>query len=76
MHLLCAFAGLNNFPYDTLRCPIDLGGWLISPAQQGMALMDDGSSASAARTHATITRLNIMPPSATRTHARPSRASI
>ena len=42
LHLLCAFTGLNNFPYDTLVCPVDLGGWLISPAQQGLALLDEG----------------------------------
>ena len=40
--VLCAFSGLNNFPYDTLRCPIDFGGWLVAPAQQGIALMDGG----------------------------------
>ena len=28
--------------YDTLRCPVDIGGWLGPPAQQGIALCGDG----------------------------------
>ena len=42
LDVICAFSGLNNFPYDTLRCPIDIGGWLVPPAQQGIALWGDG----------------------------------
>lgn len=40
LDLLCAFSGLVNFPYDTLNCPVDIGGWLIPPAQQGVALLN------------------------------------
>ena len=27
LKLLCAFSGLNNFPFDVLRCPTDFGSW-------------------------------------------------
>ena len=29
LSLLCGFSGLNNFPYDTLKCPTDVGGWML-----------------------------------------------
>ena len=31
---MCKFSGLSNFPFDTLRCQIEFGGWLMSGGHQ------------------------------------------
>lgn len=42
LEVMCKFAGLVNFPHDEISCPIDLGGFAISGAQQDIVMMDDG----------------------------------
>lgn len=36
LDLLCRFSGLVMFPYDSLSCPIQVGGWMASGATQGL----------------------------------------
>ena len=36
--MLCRFSGLVKFPFDTLKCPLELGGWMQSSAHQGVQL--------------------------------------
>ena len=38
MDVLCKFSGLVGFPFDTLRCKFELGGWILSGWQQGIHL--------------------------------------
>ena len=40
--LLCGFSGLNNFPFDELKCPTDVGGWMLGNDVQRIALLDEG----------------------------------
>ena len=43
LDVLCKFRGLNAFPFHhELRCPIDVGGWLLSGTLQGLKLLDGG----------------------------------
>ena len=39
---MCKFSGLAAFPYDTLKCAIQLGGWGYSGSHQGFQLLGDG----------------------------------
>eukprot|EP00966_Prymnesium_polylepis_P117613 2719203-Prymnesium_polylepis.1 len=36
LDLLCAFSGLVAFPYDELRCVLEIGGWALSGFEQGI----------------------------------------
>ena len=36
------FSGLVMFPFDDLKCGVDMGGWMISGAQQGIELWGEG----------------------------------
>ena len=38
LSLLCGFSGLNNFPFDELKCPSDVGGWMLDGAVQNVRL--------------------------------------
>jgi len=40
--VMCKFSGLVAFPFDTLKCPIEFGGWTLSGGQQGIRLLDGG----------------------------------
>ena len=40
--VMCKFSGLVNFPRDELKCGLELGGWMISGAQQGVLPLDGG----------------------------------
>ena len=45
LDILCKFRGLNAFPFHReLRCPIDVGGWMLSGTFQGISLLDGGST--------------------------------
>jgi len=39
--VMCKFSGLVAFPYDSMRCDIELGGWAFSGAFQGVELYGD-----------------------------------
>merc|ERR550514_2502363 len=39
---MCKFSGLVAFPFDSLKCSVDFGGWGISGDQQGLKLMGEG----------------------------------
>jgi hypothetical protein len=45
LEVLCRFSGLANFPFDTLSCPIDVGGWIAGGGEQGVAPPLDGQCA-------------------------------
>ena len=47
LDVLCKFSGLVAFPFDTLRCSIEIGGWALSGIWQGVELMGTGWSYSA-----------------------------
>ena len=36
LELLCKFSGLVAFPFDTLQCQFDVGGWYLSGVHQGI----------------------------------------
>ena len=38
LETMCRFSGLVAFPFDTLRCSIEVGGWLLSGEHQGLRL--------------------------------------
>jgi hypothetical protein len=42
LDILCKFSGLANFPFDTLRCKAEFGGWALSGGVQGIELYDGG----------------------------------
>ena len=42
LDIMCKFSGLVAFPFDTLECGLDMGGWMISGAQQGIRLRGFG----------------------------------
>ena len=44
LDVLCKFSGLVAFPYDTLKCSIELGGWTLSGLHQGVVLDNGGAS--------------------------------
>eukprot|EP00438_Fugacium_kawagutii_P007260 Skav221919 [mRNA] locus=scaffold5163:65683:67398:- [translate_table: standard] len=39
---LCKFSGLVAFPFDTLKCAMEWGGWSYSDGFQGISLEGDG----------------------------------
>ena len=41
---MCKFSGLSAFPFDTLRCQLEFGGWLMSGGHQGIRLDGVGFS--------------------------------
>eukprot|EP00966_Prymnesium_polylepis_P281280 6499233-Prymnesium_polylepis.1 len=38
----CKFSGLVAFPFDHLRCAVEIGGWATSADRQGLLLQGDG----------------------------------
>ena len=42
INVMCKFSGLVAFPFDKLRCPIEVGGWVFSGGQQGVNLLNGG----------------------------------
>ena len=42
LELMCQFSGLVAFPYDTLTCGVEVGGWSWSGGFQGMSLLNGG----------------------------------
>lgn len=44
LDVLCKFSGLIAFPFDQLTCAIEMGGWILSGAQQGVQLSGEGYS--------------------------------
>ena len=40
LEVLCRFSGLVAFPFDTLKCSIEIGGWALSGAYQDVSLRD------------------------------------
>ena len=42
LELMCKFSGLVAFPYDTLTCGVEVGGWSWSGGFQGMSLLNGG----------------------------------
>jgi len=40
--IMCSFAGVENFPYDTLSCSFDMGGWGQSGLFVDFNLLDNG----------------------------------
>ena len=41
LDILCRFSGLVEFPFDTLQCTIELGGWMMSSSFQGLAFFPE-----------------------------------
>ena len=33
----CKFSGIVNFPFDDLKCKVEIGGWMLSGAYQGLS---------------------------------------
>ena len=42
LELTCKFRGLVDFPFDTLGCDFEVGGWALSGLRQGLMLYDGG----------------------------------
>mgnify|MGYP006148648297 CR=1 FL=1 len=42
LDLMCKFSGLVAFPYDQLSCTMEIGGWSMSAAFQGIQAFPDG----------------------------------
>lgn len=42
LEVMCKFSGLVAFPFDTLKCKFEVGGWLLSRYQQGINLIGKG----------------------------------
>ena len=42
LDIMCKFSGLVAFPYDRLRCKLELGGWSMSDGFQGLDLRGRG----------------------------------
>lgn len=42
LDIMCKFSGLAAFPFDKLKCPMDVGGWSLSGGNQGIELLDGG----------------------------------
>ena len=40
LHSILPLSGLANFPFDTITCPIELGGWEWSARYQGLELSE------------------------------------
>lgn len=45
LNVLCRFSGLSSFPYDTLSCPIEIGGWASGGEVQGLSSHPTGCAA-------------------------------
>ena len=50
LYVMCKFAGLSNFPFDTLKCQLEVGGWALSGGQQGIELHNGGYAFSSQET--------------------------
>ena len=46
LDVMCKFSGLVAFPYDSLTCPVEFGGWGYSGGWQGILLHGGGFSIS------------------------------
>ena len=44
LDVMCKFSGLAAFPYDTLKCAVEFGGWGMSAYHQGLKLSGEGYS--------------------------------
>ena len=46
LDILCRFSGLVAFPFDTLQCTMEMGGWMMSDALQGLSYfpVEEGGS--------------------------------
>ena len=44
LDVMCKFSGLAAFPYDSLKCGVEFGGWAYSGAYQGLELNGGGFS--------------------------------
>ena len=42
LDVMCKFSGLVAFPRDSLRCGIEIGGWILGGGQQGLHLRNQG----------------------------------
>ena len=52
LDVLCKFSGLAAFPYDTLKCAVEFGGWSMSAYHQGLRLSGKGYEFSSQETTA------------------------
>ena len=43
LDVLCRFSGLVAFPFDKLRCSIEMGGWMVGAGHQGVQFHRNGS---------------------------------
>lgn len=44
LDIMCKFSGLVAFPYDKLKCTVEIGGWSLGGGNQGLQLWEDGFS--------------------------------
>lgn len=44
LDVLCRFSGLVAFPFDSVTCPVEFGGWALSGGYQGISLHNEGWS--------------------------------
>ena len=44
LDVMCKFSGLAAFPYDTLKCAVEFGGWAMSAYHQGIKFSGEGFS--------------------------------
>ena len=42
LDVMCKFSGLVMFPYDSLQCGIDFGGWMLAGHHQDLTLWGEG----------------------------------
>ena len=42
LDVMCKFSGLMMFPYDSLQCGIDFGGWMLAGHHQDLTLWGEG----------------------------------
>ena len=42
LDIMCKFSGLSKFPYDTLKCGMDVGGWIAGGGHQGITMYGGG----------------------------------
>jgi hypothetical protein len=42
LEIMCKFSGLVAFPFDTLKCSIEFGGWSLSGEKMGIQLYETG----------------------------------
>ena len=43
--MMCKFSGLVAFPYDKLKCSLEVGGWAWSGSHQGIEPSSSGAAA-------------------------------